>query len=150
LRQDIGYYRGMRKDVTLIEYRLPRWLLVTYGCFTLGIVPWIVFLLYSLPSRHVSRHWDVMWVGFDMALLAVLTATLYLGHKRSGWIVMPAVALATLLVADAWFDILTAHPGPQLAISLATGLVLELPVAVASAWLAARTMRRLLNGWRQS
>jgi hypothetical protein len=41
----------------------------------LGLGPWTLWLTYSLPSRHVTRHYDLAWVGFDIALLAAFGAT---------------------------------------------------------------------------
>lgn len=124
---------------------LPRWLLATYVAVIVVLIPWIVYLSYSLPARHVARHWDAVWIGFDLVLLAALVATAYLGSRRSVWIVMPAMALTVLLVVDIWFDTLTARPGRQLAAALGLGIGAELPLAGLSLWLVVRTMQHLLG-----
>lgn len=140
----------MESELANIKLRLPRWLMGIYALFAVILVPWIIFLAYSLPARHVSRHWDLAWVGFDMALLAALGLTAYLGARRSGWITMGAITLATLLVVDAWFDVLTARPGRQTQIALVMALLIELPLAVMSFRLAQKVARQLVAASRRS
>ena len=39
---------------------------------SVALIPWIVYLALSLPSRQVSSHYDVAWVGFDVFELIAL------------------------------------------------------------------------------
>lgn len=35
-----------------------------------GLLPWTLWLGLSLPSRKLTEHWDLAWVGFDLVLAA--------------------------------------------------------------------------------
>ena len=52
------------------------------------------------------------------------------------------MATATLLVVDAWFDILTSHRGEELAVAITMALVVELPLAALCLVIAWRRTRR--------
>jgi hypothetical protein len=41
----------------------------------LVLVPWTLYLAYTLPARHRVVHWDAIWVGFDLALALALLLT---------------------------------------------------------------------------
>jgi hypothetical protein len=71
------------------------------------LLPWIVYLAYSLPSRQVSADYDIAWAGFDVMLLVALASTGYFAFRRSRYSATAAAATATLLVVDAWFDVMT-------------------------------------------
>lgn len=92
------------------------------------LVPWIGYLAATLPRVYVARHWDLAWIGFDLVLLALITATAVLGYLRRQLLVLTAFAAGVLLVCDAWFDVLTAH-GDDQTWSLVTALAIELPLA---------------------
>ena len=51
-----------------------------------ALVPWTLYLTFTLPSRHVTFHYDLAWVGFDVALAASFAAT--------AWAASPRLALA--------------------------------------------------------
>ena len=53
---------------------VPRWVTALLGSVALFLVPWTLWLTYSLPTRHVAHHWRLAWVGFDVALAAVLVS----------------------------------------------------------------------------
>ena len=95
---------------------------------------------YTLPTRHVFHHWDLAWVGFDIALLVALAATAYLGYRHSRWLAISATVLSTLLLVDVWFDVLSARPGRELALALAMAAVVEVPLAIISMWAALRAL----------
>lgn len=92
------------------------------------LVPWIGYLAATLPRVYVAQHWDLAWVGFDVVLLALITATAVLGYLRRQLLVLTAFAAGVLLVCDAWFDVLTAH-GDDQTWSVLTALAVELPLA---------------------
>jgi hypothetical protein len=114
----------------------PRWVAPFFAVLGLALVPWTVWLAYDLPRRHIARHWDVAWAGFDVMMALVLLATAYAALRRRPWIQGTASAAATMLCCDAWFDIVTAGRGADLAMSLASGLFVELPLAVVCVWVA--------------
>ncbi len=107
----------------------------------LVLVPWIVWLLRSLPCRYVSQHWGVAWAGFDVALAAGLALTGLAAYRRAVWLDRVAVATATLLAADAWFDAVTSRGAAAIALSTLEAVAVELPVAALCLW-TARSLRR--------
>ena len=105
---------------------------------SVALIPWIVYLALSLPSRQVSSHYDVAWVGFDVFELIALGATGFFALRRSRYLAVSSASAATLLVVDAWFDILTS-PGRQVIASIVLAAVVELPLAGMCAWLSYQT-----------
>jgi hypothetical protein len=95
-----------------------------------GLIPWTLYLAYSLPSRHVQDDfYDVGWIGFDVFLAATLAATGYGLLQRRVWVQASAAAAATLLVVDAWFDVLSSNPHGERLVALVLAVFAELPTA---------------------
>src|SRR4051812_32811283 len=117
---------------------VARWIMPVYALLAVAIVPWIIWLAWSLPERSVSAHYRLAWVGFDLLLCAALARTAYLAWRRSPFVVNVASATAALLVVDAWFDVTTSPGGNDLMLSVLLALLVELPLAVLSLVLAAR------------
>lgn len=105
------------------------------------LIPWTAWLAVRLPSRHVSPHWDIAWVGFDVVLTALIAATGIALWKRSPLAPFTATAAATMLLIDAWFDIFTARSGDELDWAIIVAALVELPLAVLCFWLVARWAR---------
>jgi hypothetical protein len=101
-----------------------------FGASAVLLVPWTIGLARALPCRYVSAHWGIAWAGFDTALAATLALTGVAVLRRAVWLDRAAVATATLLAADAWFDVLTAGSAAAIALASAEALAVELPVAV--------------------
>jgi hypothetical protein len=120
---------------------IPRWVAPLFAFLGLCLVPWTVWIAYELPQRHLARHWDVAWGGFDAAMASLLIATAIAAWRRSPWIQGTATAAATMLVCDAWFDMVTASQGAEQAMAITTALLLELPVAVLCLWVARNAER---------
>jgi hypothetical protein len=91
-----------------------------------------------LPTRADSPHYDIAWVGFDVLLLVALAGTGYFAIRRSGYLGIVAAATATLLVVDAWFDIMTS-PRHEIPEAIALAVLIELPLAGLCAWLSYHT-----------
>jgi len=100
------------------------------------LVPWLGWLVISLPCRYLSRHWGIAWAGFDTGLAIGLSLTGLAAIRRASWIDRVAVATATLLAADAWFDVLTSRGAAELAVAVTEALAVELPLAVLCMWAA--------------
>jgi hypothetical protein len=105
----------------------------------LALAPWIVWLATSLPCHYQSRHWGIAWAGFDTGLALGLGLTGLAALRRAAWLHRAAVATATLLVADAWFDIVTSRGAGAVTVAVAEALLLELPTAAFCLWLARPT-----------
>jgi hypothetical protein len=111
---------------------------IVLAAVAVALIPWTAWLAVRLPSRHVSSHWDVAWVGFDFALTALLATTGVALWKRSPLAPFTATAAATLLIMDAWFDIFTARSGDELGWAILAAALVELPLAVLCFWLVRR------------
>ena len=117
------------------EAQAPRWIAPLFAVGALVLVPTVVVLLVTLPSTHQSEHWDVAWGGFDVMLALMLVAVAFTAWRGSAWLEAAAAAAATLLVVDAWFDVLTASNGTELVIAIVEAVFVELPLALLCIWL---------------
>jgi len=120
-----------RPVLTPAAARLRRWYLRVLIGACLLLTPWIAVLAVSLPPRYQAGHWRAAWIGLDLALLAGLALTAWAAWRRRQIVVLLAASTATLLTCDAWFDLATASTPYDLAISAASALLAELPLAVA-------------------
>ena len=118
--------------------KVVRWAGPAFVLFSVVMVPWTIYLGYSLPAWQESPHYDIAWAGFDVLLLLLLASTGYFALRRSGYLAIAAAATATLLIVDAWFDIMTS-PRRQLAEAITLAVLVELPLAAVCAWLSYHT-----------
>jgi hypothetical protein len=81
-------------------------------------------------------HYRAAWVGFDILLLAVLASTAYFALRGSPQVAFTATAAATLLVVDAWFDVLTTPKDDGRILSVVLAVLVELPLAALCLWIA--------------
>jgi hypothetical protein len=93
------------------------------------LIPWTAYLAATLPVDYSAHNWDATWVGFDSALVVLLTTTVALALMRRRLVMATAFATGILLICDAWFDVMTAAPADRPE-ALAAAALLELPVAV--------------------
>jgi hypothetical protein len=119
-----------------VERVSDRWIAGVFGLVAVLLLPWAVFLKWRLPSHHVVRRWDTAWTGFDLALAIALVGLAVCLLRRSSWTQVVAAVAGTMLLCDAWFDLLTASPGAGLDEALVEALAAELPLAVACFLLA--------------
>ncbi len=125
------------------DAKIPHGIVRLFAGAALLLVPWTIWLFYSLPVSHLDSDWNLAWTGFDCALICSLALTAYLAWRKSGWVILAATATATLLLTDAWFDILTARTGPEYTASLVSAVGAEVPLACMSLWVAYRAGKRL-------
>jgi len=111
-------------------WRPARWVVPLFALSGIVLVPWIVFLVRSLPSTHAAAHWDIAWGGFDVGLALLLLGVAIAAWRRSPWLEGAATAGAALLVVDAWFDILTSSTHVELGVAIGEAALMELPLAV--------------------
>jgi hypothetical protein len=112
-----------------IRIPLPRWVVLLLGLVAVSLVPWTLYLTFTLPSRHVTLHYDLAWVGFDIALATSFAATAWAAFRGSQWLVPLAAVTGTMLLCDAWFDIVTSQPGGDTWDAIAEAALAELPLA---------------------
>lgn len=114
---------------------LQRWLAPLLFVVAVALGPWTLYLTYSLPARHLSSHYDVAWVGFDIGLLGAFAATGWCAYRSTTWLVPAAAITGTMLLCDAWFDVVTSTgSGEQLEAGLEAGFA-ELPLAALCAYI---------------
>ena len=127
--------------------RLGRLIAVAVGLAALFMIPWTVFLGYTLPRRYDARHWSLLWIGFDVILCVVLTTFAWLTWKRRQLMLVTAIIAGTLLFCDAWFDVITSWGNRDHWVTVITALFAELPLAAFMFWLAYRAIRRSLAAY---
>jgi hypothetical protein len=54
-----------------------RWGPSILGAVAVALVPWTLWLTLTLPREHLTHHWRLAWVGFDIVLAVVLAVTAY-------------------------------------------------------------------------
>ncbi|MEY9846529.1 hypothetical protein [Streptacidiphilus sp. MAP5-3] len=94
------------------------------------LVPWTVYLAFSLPDQFEARHWSAAWVGFDVLLLLSLTGTGLAAWLRRQLLIPLSVVAGTLLLCDAWFDITLDWGTRGVWGSVAAACLVELPLAL--------------------
>jgi hypothetical protein len=120
--------------------KVMRWSLLRL--LTLGAVSetiWTVYVGWELPRRYVANHWDIAWVGLDVAQVIMLSASAWAAWKRSTLLVIFSTSSATLLLLDAWFDVTTARHGDVFQ-SILLACIVEVPSALVLVWVAHRVL----------
>jgi hypothetical protein len=121
---------------------LRGWVALGYGAVGIGLLPWAFWLSSSLPATHQSAHWDLAWSVFDVGLAACFCGTAIAAYRRAiAWAGAFAAATGTLLVVDAWFDVILESHGNERGTAIFEAVVFELPAAAVCFWIAFRTER---------
>jgi hypothetical protein len=113
--------------------------LIIGGCIVLAA--WIGYLAVSLPSYYRAGSWRGAWVGFDIALLGAFAATGWAAWRRKQILIICLIVLATLLLCDAWFDVVLDERTAGFLESLLSALLVEVPIAVLAVLVARRLLR---------
>jgi cation transport ATPase len=109
-----------------------------------ALAAWIGVLAATLPRYYRAGDWRGAWVGFDVALLLTFAATGWAAWRRRQILIICLVVLATLLLCDAWFDVVLDTRTSDFEVSLLSAILIELPLA-AVAILGARRLVRITN-----
>ncbi len=111
------------------------------------MIPWLGYLATTLPENYVAHNWPLTWLGYDVLLMVFMVATAALGYLRRQLLILVAFTTGVLLVCDAWFDLMTAGPR-DVGVSVATAVLVELPLAAFMIISALRLMRlTLMRFW---
>ncbi|MEV4255927.1 hypothetical protein AB0J52_22450 [Spirillospora sp. NPDC049652] len=106
------------------------------------LLVWTVGMAFAIPpSEPRPVNWALLWCGFDAIEIAVMASAAWLVRRRDALAPLALSALATLMVADAWFDVMTARSG-HLPAAVSMAAFLELPLAAVLLTAAARLIRR--------
>jgi hypothetical protein len=131
------------RDIPLGVRRRARRLAWIYLIVAVGLIVWTVFLALSLPKENLEHHYRLTWTGFDLIEVLAIYLTAHMAFRLDTRVVYPATVVATLLVADAWFDITTSATATAATQALILALLVELPAAAFSLYVAHRVGRRV-------
>ena len=106
------------------------------------LVGWIIVLLFTLHRSFHSHYWRAAWVGFDFVLLFGFAATGWAFWRGRQIVIACLLVTGTLLCCDAWFDVILDLGSSGQWVSIASALVVELPIAFLM-FAAARRLIRL-------
>ena len=119
-------------------------LIVIATCCVL-LAAWTAILAATLPMQYRAGGWRGAWVGFDVALLIALGATGWAAWHGRQVLILCLTVVATLLLCDAWFDVVLDIRTRGFGMSLVTAVAVEVPLAVLAV-LGARRLLRLSLG----
>lgn len=121
------------------HFRLQRSSLLTLLVVSaLAEAAWTVYLGWRLPRHYVADDWRIAWVGLDAAQVVMLVGAAWAAWRRRALLIVFTTAAGTLLLVDAWFDVMTARGG-DLDQSIAF-LFLEIPWALVLFYVSYRVM----------
>src|SRR2546430_17742317 len=127
------------EETTLI----PRWVALLLTAVAAGLVVWTLYLTYACPARHVTDHWRIAWAGFGTGLAAALAATAAGVLREARWVDATAAVAATLLITDAWFDIVLADAGFERTEAIVLAVLGEIPLALFCSWVVLNAERAI-------
>jgi hypothetical protein len=120
---------------------VPPWIAPAFAFCALVLVPWAAFLIFTLPRNYSANHWRVAWGGFDLGLGTAMVTTAIAVARRSPFAEVAAAVTGTLLICDAWFDVLTASTTGEMVQAVLEALLIELPLAALCFWMASNLAR---------
>src|SRR5256714_8854676 len=115
---------------SLIGPEEPRWIVTILVLVAIVLLPWVLWLTVTLPSRHVSEHWDAAWVGFDVAEILAFALTAFAAWRRAPWLQGASAAAGTLLLSDAWFDILLSTGDKRVWLAVGQAVLSGIPLTI--------------------
>jgi len=134
---------GGAREISPGVRRRARRLAWVYLIVAVGLIVWTVFLALSLPKENLEHHYRLTWTGYDLIEVLAIYLTAYWAFRLDARVVFPATVVATLLVADAWFDVTTSATTTDAIQALILALLVELPAAAFSLYVAHRVGRRV-------
>jgi hypothetical protein len=93
------------------------------------LVGWIIVLALTLHRSFHSHHWRGAWLGFDFILLSAFAATGWAFWRGRQIVIAFLIVTGTLLCCDAWFDVILDLGTRDIWGSVASALLVELPLA---------------------
>jgi hypothetical protein len=131
------------RDIPPGVQRRARRLAWVYLIVAAGLILWTIFLALSLPKENLEHHYRLTWTGFDLIEVLAIYLTAHMAFRLDARVMYPATAVATLLIADAWFDVTTSTSASSAILALILALAVELPAAAFSLYVAHRVGRRV-------
>jgi hypothetical protein len=125
---DLNWHRGRRLGV----------LVSMIAC--VALLGWIIVLILTLHRHYTATHWRFAWIGFDLVLLGAFAMTGWAFWRGRQVVIACMLITATLLCCDAWFDVILDLGTSGVWMSLASAVIIELPLA----FVLFRAARRLI------
>ena len=123
------------------RWLVPPWIAPAFFLCAAILIVWAAFLIITLPRNYTANHWHVAWGGFDIGLGVALVSTAVAVARRSAYAEVAAAVSGTLLVCDAWFDLLTSRTTSALVQAALEAALVELPLAALCFWMAINLAR---------
>jgi hypothetical protein len=123
------------------RWLVPPWIAPAFVLCVVVLVPWTGYLFGTLPPDYQANHWQVAWGGFDIGLTIALASTAVLIARRSPFAEITATLTGTLLICDAWFDLLTSRGTSAIVQAGIEAAFVELPLAALCFWIARNLAR---------
>jgi hypothetical protein len=146
-----GDRRELARALAAVDYPHPLYELNLHRRRRLGVlismiacivlVGWIIVLMLTLHLHYTATHWRSAWVGFDIILLAAFAVTGWAFWRGRQVVIACLLVTGTLLLCDAWFDVILDLGTPGLWESLASAVVVEIPLGL----LMLNAARRLIR-----
>ena len=105
---------------------------------------WTIYIGWRLPRHYVANHWDLAWVGLDVAQIVMLLLAAWAAWRGRAVLILFAAVAGTLLLVDAWFDVTTARHGGFVE-SLVFAVAIEIPSAAFLFWITWRAVKELAD-----
>jgi hypothetical protein len=105
------------------------------------LVGWIIILALTLHRSFHAQHWRGAWLGFDIVLLLAFAATGWAFYRGRQIVIACLLVTGTLLCCDAWFDVILDTGTSDIWLSVASAVIVELPLA----FLMFNAARRLIR-----
>ena len=105
------------------------------------LIGWIIVLGLTLHRSFHTQHWKGAWIGFDFLLLLSFAATGWAFWRGRQIVIACLVVTGTLLCCDAWFDVVLDLGNSGVWGSVASAVLVELPMA----FLMFNAARRLIR-----
>ena len=105
------------------------------------LIGWIIVLSFTLHRSFHAQHWKGAWVGFDLILLLAFAATGWAFWRGRQIVIACLLVTGTLLCCDAWFDVALDLGLSDIWVSVASAVLVELPMA----FLMFNAARRLIR-----
>ena len=131
--------RRLARSIAAMDYPHPllgiyqargRWLGVLISVIACAVLAgWIIVLALTLHRSFHSHHWRGAWVGFDFILLFAFAATGWAFWRGRQIVIACLIITGTLLCCDAWFDVILDLGTRDIWGSVASALLVELPLA---------------------
>ena len=123
------------------RWLVPPWIAPVFILCAVILISWAGFVIATLPRNYTANHWWVAWGGFDIALGIALVATSVAVIRRSPFAEVAATVCGTLLVCDAWFDVMTSRTSGEIVQAALEAALVELPLAALCFWMATNLAR---------